>query len=283
MKRIFISMAAVALCAAMASAEEGDLVKNGSFDKPGYVQAVPGGYTWDPWNKQNYLSVLPDWILRTAGEWNGGIELIDSPELEGGEGREDEDKVCVKLVGYNDNGWAKIALNQVLENAVPGQEYTLSFTAWGNFPEGANVDAGYQIGNPEWKTEKWQDSEGNEVVDEYWAAGKELKTASIKDELNEAGDWCVIETTFKAEEDKVFLSIYYGNYTGEGNKVDGKWMYLDNVKVIGEVAGIEDVVAGDVNAPVELYNLNGVRVSEGNAAPGLYIRKQGNKVEKVTL
>lgn len=41
------------------------------------------------------------------------------------------------------------------------------------------------------------------------------------------------------------------------------------------------VIAADENAPVEYYNLQGVRVE--NPANGLFIRKQGSKVTKVVL
>ena len=37
----------------------------------------------------------------------------------------------------------------------------------------------------------------------------------------------------------------------------------------------------DENAPVEFYNLQGVRVA--NPENGLFIRRQGNKVEKVFI
>jgi hypothetical protein len=47
------------------------------------------------------------------------------------------------------------------------------------------------------------------------------------------------------------------------------------------VAGIEGVAADSQEAPVEYYNLQGVRVS--NPGTGLYIRRQGTKVEKVAI
>lgn len=47
-----------------------------------------------------------------------------------------------------------------------------------------------------------------------------------------------------------------------------------------ESDSVEAIVA-DENAPVEYYNLQGVRVAE--PANGLFIRKQGNRVAKVTL
>lgn len=47
-----------------------------------------------------------------------------------------------------------------------------------------------------------------------------------------------------------------------------------------EAAGVENVVV-DENAPVEYYNLNGIRVA--NPENGIYIRRQGNKVSKVLV
>lgn len=44
-------------------------------------------------------------------------------------------------------------------------------------------------------------------------------------------------------------------------------------------AGVSEIVADDVNAPIEYFNLNGVKVN-GELVPGLYITRQGNKVAK---
>lgn len=58
---------------------------------------------------------------------------------------------------------------------------------------------------------------------------------------------------------------------------------VKNVDASGQVvAGVEAVIANSVaEGPVEYYNLQGVRVS-GNE-PGLYIRRQADKVEKVLV
>lgn len=45
--------------------------------------------------------------------------------------------------------------------------------------------------------------------------------------------------------------------------------------------GIEDIEAEDNNAPVEYYNMQGVRVE--NPTNGIYIRRQGNEVTKVAI
>lgn len=46
-------------------------------------------------------------------------------------------------------------------------------------------------------------------------------------------------------------------------------------------SGVENVTVGDDNAPVEYYNLQGIRVS--NPEGGVYIRRQGNTVAKVLV
>lgn len=79
-----------------------------------------------------------------------------------------------------------------------------------------------------------------------------------------------------------------------GKKVQIGWCYtsteatactweIDHVVVKGDKSGsaIETVEAADADAPVEFFNLQGVRVA--NPENGLFIRRQGNKVEKVVI
>ena len=75
----------------------------------------------------------------------------------------------------------------------------------------------------------------------------------------------------KVSETKANIYQYYA-----GGKVA---MYT--LEVPGDLTGIESVGAEDVEAPVEYYNLQGVKVA--NPAKGLFIKKQGNKTTKVIL
>ena len=63
------------------------------------------------------------------------------------------------------------------------------------------------------------------------------------------------------------------------------WSYFANI--VGDASGIEDVVAdNDVNAaPVEVYNLSGVKVSNSTEtlAPGIYIVRQGTVTKKIAV
>ena len=53
------------------------------------------------------------------------------------------------------------------------------------------------------------------------------------------------------------------------------------ITLTGETTGIEGVDADAAEGKVQYYNLQGVRVA--NPENGLYIRRQGSKVEKVLL
>lgn len=54
-----------------------------------------------------------------------------------------------------------------------------------------------------------------------------------------------------------------------------------------DVTGIGNIVSGDnsgdIDAPVEYYNLQGVRVPADYLTPGIYIRRQGSKTNKVLI
>lgn len=64
-----------------------------------------------------------------------------------------------------------------------------------------------------------------------------------------------------------------------GIVVKGQIFYLKQIQLVRlATQGIEDIVAGE-NAPVEYFNLQGVRVA--NPESGLYIMRQGSKVSKI--
>lgn len=49
------------------------------------------------------------------------------------------------------------------------------------------------------------------------------------------------------------------------------------------MAGIDDIPVDNTNAPVEYYNLKGMRIDGSNLAPGVYIRRQGTDVKKILV
>ncbi|MDE7386391.1 MAG: hypothetical protein K2N28_04575 [Muribaculaceae bacterium] len=97
------------------------------------------------------------------------------------------------------------------------------------------------------------------VVDIYFSGTRGLDTTLIN------GFTDVLKLNLMADSEKYALVAANGN-----------------IEVWDPVhAGIDNVDADEVNAPVEYFNLQGVRVE--NPTTGLYIKKQGNKVYKVVL
>lgn len=92
------------------------------------------------------------------------------------------------------------------------------------------------------------------------------------------GSGVTIPTEDKNPEVGAFVTV-------SGNlKVHGETKEFEAGNLIVKYKGpsaVSDITADDSNAPVEYYNLQGVRVD--NPANGLYIRRQGNTVTKVLV
>lgn len=74
---------------------------------------------------------------------------------------------------------------------------------------------------------------------------------------------------------KIELGFHYGSTTTGADKWE-----IKNVVVTGEVStGVAEIE--ETNAPVEYYNLQGVKVA--NPERGVYVRRQGSKVEKILV
>ncbi len=274
MKKILLL--AAAFCAAnfaMNADDVANLVANGNFENTNYEQAVPGEYTWDPVNTWENLSVLPGWQLSTGGPWNGTACILAGDEYAGdGDIRPEDDMQHLHIRGYNDNGWTNIKVYQIVKNLVPGRQYTLDFVIAHNWADGANwtpdPDFGFVIAEV--------DGEG---------AGRELMKQT---NMGEGQDFEYFDYSFTAPASEIYLEFYYGNSFYEGNKHEDHWMDLDLVRIysaegdeqVPELNAVNSVI-NDNDAPVELYNLQGVRVNANDALKGIYIQRQGNKATKV--
>lgn len=109
----------------------------------------------------------------------------------------------------------------------------------------------------------------------------------------EGGDWEWIEIGYpEFPENKNFTDwgkedISLAKYLGKKILVGFKYTSTDDIAgtweirnfTITGVSAIDTIGADDANAPVEYYNLQGIRVSGDE--PGLYIMRQGNKVTKI--
>lgn len=283
----FLLLAAAALVAGSTFAQvDNNKVVNGSFEAEGAESAVPDGYTWDPWNTYDYVTNLPGWETTTGGPWNGGIQLI---EEEGDDySRPSTDMHYLLYRAYNDNGWTSICAIQVVENLKPGLTYNFQYKVCARFPAAEDTannyapdpDFGFQLAEAD------KNAEGSNI------AGKEIMKENLASEKYE-GTWENGSTDFyetnvyefvAPADGKVYLNIYLTNYYGEKNKKDSLWMCVDDVRIWSdddeEGAGVDAVVV-DANAPVEYFNLQGIRVA--NPENGVFIRRQGTTTSKVRL
>ncbi|MCM1348119.1 MAG: chitobiase/beta-hexosaminidase C-terminal domain-containing protein [Firmicutes bacterium] len=85
-----------------------------------------------------------------------------------------------------------------------------------------------------------------------------------------------------------------GTWTSSNDKVsavtfaipaDGSNSQINSIEVIcnQDLSAIESVAVDNSNAPVEYFNLQGVRVDADNMVPGIYVRRQGTEVTKILV
>lgn len=110
----------------------------------------------------------------------------------------------------------------------------------------------------------------------HYNASNKIKLSATVGTVTESGSWEMPAAAPAAEATEATGKSVTFTATATNN--------IQTMKVIvvpdGQ-SGIESVVAADENAPVEYYNLQGVRVA--NPTAGLYIIKQGSKVSKAII
>lgn len=93
--------------------------------------------------------------------------------------------------------------------------------------------------------------------------------------------------TFERKHEIGATCLVFGNGgSGQGNQTDdlqlyNNALYSQSGKIADTPTGIGSVVEDDPNAPVEYYNLQGIRVASPES--GIYIRRQGGKSKLVKL
>lgn len=147
----------------------------------------------------------------------------------------------------------------------------------------------------------WKDADGN-IFDETSSIGGRIEVyvvfpvaTDVEMESTGNGGNRVrrrangISTQAEEEEDPYVYngSVGFNNVTGAsetsilGNPVN-RTLYRSFAfdSAVGTPTGVESVAVEDTNAPEEVYNLQGVRITSDNLAPGIYIFRQGNKTTK---
>ena len=87
--------------------------------------------------------------------------------------------------------------------------------------------------------------------------------------------------TLTIEGVKADTKIVIRNTNDGWAKTTAQRWFIDNIKFTGNASSGIDGIVVDEEAPVDYYNLQGIRVAE--PTNGLYIRRQGNKATKVVF
>lgn len=131
-----------------------------------------------------------------------------------------------------------------------------------------------------YKIEKVQFDRGTTVSATNFAKIKIETTATNVEDA--AGTWDETNKTWTATSGSVINMVALStSTTQETAQLNGFTVVY--VADDSAVAGLEGVDADNSDAPVEYYNLQGVRVAADNLTPGIYVCRQGSKVSKVLV
>ena len=108
-----------------------------------------------------------------------------------------------------------------------------------------------------------------EAIQEQLGVEVDRRRIELGKPIKQVGTYPVAVSIYREIKGTVSVNVD-GEFVGDAE------MDSESVETVEEVAA--DIEAADENAPVEYYNLQGVRVE--NPSNGLYIRRQGNKVTK---
>lgn len=173
----------------------------------------------------------------------------------------------VKSVKFTQGGQSKIGtisvyLESFLEVAVEVTDHE------GNVMEG---NGSFSLADKEWVNVKITCSDPNAKVYHYHAESAVETPANAPARIREN------YVEHPAEGVKISKAGTFSYYVEDA---DGNELIAPaSITFEGSTTGVADITVDDVNAQVEYYNLQGVRVE--NPANGLYIRRQGSKASKV--
>lgn len=115
------------------------------------------------------------------------------------------------------------------------------------------------------------------VIFDSYHAGDQLEFEGLPEWLQAKAEGRYDKTTV------TFTAIANAPAKGETTvKVKGQGVCKE-VKFNNKESGIGDILSEDTGAPATYYTLDGKNVTGVSLAPGIYIKRQGNKAEKIIV
>lgn len=206
-------------------------------------------------------------IVFTSGaigsKWNTKLNKADKDNINK-DWKPTESVKSVKFIqgGQSQIGTISVYLESFLEVAVEVTDHE------GNVMEG---NGSFSLADKEWVNVKIACSDPNAKVYHYHAE------SAVETQANAPARIRKNYVEHPAEGVKISKAGTFSYYVedAEGNEL----IAPASITFEGSTTGVADITVDDVNAQVEYYNLQGVRVE--NPANGLYIRRQGSKASKV--
>jgi hypothetical protein len=129
----------------------------------------------------------------------------------------------------------------------------------------------------------------NSESDEVTEDSESDKAAKVTELLNKRYEIGTVTDNDKQELVDAINDLYSDNDHGvQGKVIYGGTIVCRTSGIInfaGSTTSVADMIFGEseVDAPVEYYNLNGVKMNSEDLAPGLYIMRRGDKSAKVLI
>lgn len=206
------------------------------------------------------------------GEQGNVASIASSSTIEAGNGQKDTDPNNLNGVVFTNQ---PLQLMIMTANGSSAPRWWKTATIAEELRVYKNNEITVSLNKAGYKITKVEFTQGTAAANNY----KTLKLAAATN-LTETGEWSDDTKVWTAPATGLVNKVVFTVDPDNNARLCGvNVTYVADAN--GEAAGINAIEADNSNAPVEYYNLQGVRLSSDNLPAGIYIRRQGTEVKKV--
>lgn len=202
----------------------------------------------------------------------GNVASLASSTIEAGNGQKDTDPNNLNGVVFTNQ---PLQLMIMTANGSSAPRWWKTATIAEELRVYKNNEITVSLNKAGYKITKVEFTQGTAAANNY----KTLKLAAATN-LTETGEWSDDTKVWTAPATGLVNKVVFTVDPDNNARLCGvNVTYVADAN--GEAAGINAIEADNSNAPVEYYNLQGVRLSSDNLPAGIYIRRHGTEVKKV--